>query len=41
LWKIEDRVYPFLEKVLNADQQQTEEFLIAKATAIDIICMNR
>uniref|UniRef100_A0A0P5JGL1 RE24967p n=1 Tax=Daphnia magna TaxID=35525 RepID=A0A0P5JGL1_9CRUS len=41
LWKVEDRVYPYLEKVLNTDQQQTEEFLIAKATAIDIICKNR
>nr|CAH0108028.1 unnamed protein product [Daphnia galeata] len=34
LWKIED--------LLIADQtNKTEEFLVAKATAIDIICMNR
>lgn len=41
LWKIEDRVYPYLEKAVNSDQQQTEEFLMAKASAIDVICDSR
>ena len=41
LWKEEDRIWPYLEKVVNSDQHQTEEFLIAKASAIDIICKSR
>lgn len=40
LWKNEDRVYPFLDKALT-ETHQTEEFLVAKALVIDIICSNR
>lgn len=41
LWKSEDRVYPYLEKLILSDQPHTEEFLMAKASAIDTVCSLR
>ncbi len=41
LWKAEDRVYPYVEKIILSEQFTSEEFLMAKAAAIQTICTQR
>ena len=41
LWKQQDRVYPYLHKMLVDSPESEDEMLIAKAATILDICSNR
>ena len=38
LWRMEDRVYRYLEKMLFSESQESDEYMIAKASVIETVC---